>query len=271
MHWGISRLGKGIRYSVSHKLLQKLENIGIRGTALDVFVTYLKDRKQYLKIENKISKSEIIKTGIPQGTVIAPILFLVFINNFCNISNISAKIISYADDTVIIFEGSEWKEVTNKVSSDMKVLKNWLDINLLSLNVAKTKFICFSSYKNPNITEINIQNTNYVINNTKKIKYLGIIVDENLKWQEHILYITGKIRKLVRKFYLLRDILKTKTLMNVCNFLVESIIRYGIIAWGGAYENSLRQLKVVQKLILKTIMKKIIYTPVINCLRNAAV
>lgn len=244
--------------TVSHtKLLQKLENIGIRGTALDVFGSYLKDRKQYVKIEKNISEPEIVKTGIPQGTVIAPILFLIFINDFCNISNISAKIVSYADDTVIIFEDTDWKELTKKVSCDMEIIKNWLDQNLLSLNIDKTKFICFSINTIRNhITEINIQNTDYVISNTKKIKYLGIIVDENLKWQEHIIYITDKIRKLVRKFYMLRDVLKTKTLLNVYNSLVESIIRYGIIAWGAAYENALKPLKVVQKLILKIIMKK---------------
>lgn len=245
--------------TVSHTiLLEKLENVGIRGTALDIFTTYLQNRKQYVKIEKNISDPEIIKTGIPQGTVIAPILFTIFINDFCNISNISAKIVSYADDTVIIFEGIDWEELTKKVSSEMKIIKNWLDQNLLSLNIAKTKFINFSIYKtrNYNITEINIQNTDYVIRNTKKIKYLGVIIDENLKWQEHIIYITDKIRKLIRKFYMLRDILSTKTLLNVYNALVVSIIRYGIIAWGGAYENALKPLKVIQKLILKIIMKK---------------
>lgn len=250
--------------TVSHsKLLQKLENIGIRGTALDVLATYLTDRKQYVKVENKISDSEFIQTGIPQGTVLAPILFLIFINNFCNISNISAKLVSYADDTALIFEGSDWDEVKNKVSSEMKIIKHWLDQNLLSLNITKTKFINFSIQRSPNhnISEINIQNTDYIIHNTRKIKYLGVILDENLKWQEHILYITDKIRKLVRKFYMLRDILKKKTLINVYNALVESIIRYGIIVWGGAYENALKPVKVIQKFILKIIMKKSLTYP----------
>ena len=244
--------------TVSHKkLITKLESVGIRGIALEVFASYLKNRLQFVKIEDKISNGHIVTTGVPQGTVIAPILFSIFINNLCQLK-ITGKLISYADDTAVIFSGSNWDDVVSKVSKDMAKIKNWLDSNLLALNISKTKFITFSIYnsKLPNIKQINIDNNTENLESTDKIKYLGVIVDKNLKWHDHILYITGKIRKLIHKFYNIRDILSRKTLLIVYKSLIESIIRYGIIVWGGTYENALMPVKIIQKTILKIISHK---------------
>ena len=135
----------------------------------------------------------------------------------------------------------------------MAIIKDWLESNLLALNISKAKFITFSMYtsKLPNIKQINIDNNTEDIETTDKIKYLG--VDKNLKWHDYILYITGKIRKLIHKFDNIRDILSRKALLIVYKSLIESIIRYGTIVRGGTYENALMPVKFIQKTILKNL------------------
>lgn len=85
---------------------------------------------------------------------------------------------------------------------------------------------------------------------------MGIIIDQHLKWNEHVNYINNKIRKLIHKFYILRDILNKKNLITIYNSLVESILNYGILAWGGLYKNSLQNLQVTQNTLLKILCRK---------------
>lgn len=237
-------------------LLQKLENIGIRGRVLDVFASYLQNRTQFVRVGGCYSSQHTLTTGIPQGTVIAPILFIIYINSL-NHLNISGQIISYADDTAVVFSSNTWEDVLAKVKSDMNHIKDWLSFNLLSLNILKTKFMTFSIYNSsqPNINEIHLGNDN-IITAVDVIKYLGVHIDKNLKWQDHVLYITNKIRRLFHKFYIFRDILSRNLLLQVYQTLIEAIIRYGILVWGGAYMNCLRPLVTVQKTALKIILRK---------------
>ena len=243
--------------TVSHsKLIQKLEYIGIRGKVLDVFVSYLTNRTQYVKIGDTLSSVEIVKAGIPQGTIVAPLIFLIYVNNLCNI-HINGQLISYADDTAIVVTGDSWEEVEVGALQDMETILAWLDYNLLSFNATKTKFMTFSIYDShqPNINELKL-GKNQTVKKIDKIKYLGIIIDKNLKWMEHVTYITSKIRKMIHKFYGLRYILSRKSLILIYEALVVSTIKYGIIAWGGAYQNSLLPLVNIQKHIVKIIFKK---------------
>ena len=113
--------------TVSHsKLIQKLEYIGIRGKVLDVFVSYLTNRTQYVKIGDTLSSVEIVKAGIPQGTIVAPLIFLIYVNNLCNI-HINGQLISYADDTAIEVTGDSWEEVEVGALQDMETILAWLD------------------------------------------------------------------------------------------------------------------------------------------------
>lgn len=247
------------------KLLEKMEYMGIRGSANLLFKNYLSNRTQRVKIENTYSQVRNSTIGIPQGTVLGPTLFLIYINDIGSILT-NGKIIAYADDTVLTFAGSTWQEVFGKAEDGIRNLYSWLNYNLLSINILKTKYITFSisAVDRPQNTILKIHgedcsNSNCScepIQNVDNIKYLGIILDKHLRWNVHCNYINKKMRYLVYRLYQLRDILDKKLLKMVYMSLVESILRYCLVIWGGGFNNSLQNILITQKFILKIIHKK---------------
>lgn len=253
--------------TVSHKnLIKRMESLGVRGDPLNLFINYLSCRRQKVKVENEFSEVEALTMGVPQGTVLGPVLFLVYINGIGNITP-DLSVISYADDTALLFEGNDWVDVYRRAEFGLGELFGWLNHSLLSLNVDKTKYIAFSASmadRPPNF-ELKIHtedcNNKYIcdckkITSVKKIKYLGVVVDQHLRWGEQCHCVSTRIRKLYYRFYQLRDILSKQLLKIVYGALVESILRYCIIVWGGAYNNALHELMVSQNTIMKIIYKK---------------
>lgn len=244
--------------TVPHRqLLDVLEKNGVRGPVLQVFTNYLVERQQYVKIDDTLSDPCTVKIGIPQGTVLGPLLFILYINSLTTL-NINGIIISYADDTVIAFDGDTWEEVKKCAQNGIMLVKKWLDIYKLTLNVQKTNYIAFSKTKTnrPFFTHLDIQNLPDKIHEASNVKYLGIFIDSNLKWDLHTAHLTKKLNFLIYKFYTIRNILDRSVLITIYQSLVESILRYGILLWGSMYYNSLNPLQKMQNKILKIILKK---------------
>lgn len=231
--------------TVQHTLLlKKLEIYGIRGLPLNLFVNYLKNRQQKVVLGNVSSDNEFIQCGVPQGTVIGPILFLLYMNDLLNNINIKSKIIAYADDMAIFIEARSWEEVRCVAEHDIKEIKTWLDLNMLSLNYNKTYFMPFSIYNNtqPEFDHIRLHenvcsmdnncNCSIKINKTISTKYLGLIIDNHFRWDAHTEKLGCNLRKTFYIFKKLREILPIKILYQFYYALVQSIVSYGIIAWG---------------------------------------
>lgn len=219
------------------------------------------DREQQVKIGDTISGISKISYGVPQGSVLGPTLFLIYVNDLCNMKLENCSIFTYADDTALIFHANSWLQVQQMAESGVHHVSNWLTKNLLTLNVRKTKFITFSIRENslPDFEFtlkvhacVNPATNNCAcekIESDSKIKYLGVIIDQHLTWRPHILNLSEKIRKLMWVFKKLRYVADVSLLHSTYKALAQSVLTYCITVWGGAskthfmpIERSLRAL-----------------------------
>lgn len=244
--------------TISHEiLLQKLQRYGFRGNAYTLLQTYLEERVQYVQIEDCLSTAGTVKYGVPQGTVLGPLLFVIYINDLLAMQS-KGKIISYADDTAVVYTGNTWEHLKSVVEDDFSYIKKWFDANLLTLNTDKTTFLTFSSYQMETIDSLGVADGGGMlrIQSSDSVKYLGVIIDKNIRWSLHIGNIVKKLRGLLPKFRLLKDYLDRNHLMTLYFSLVQSHLAYGIVGWGGAYNNVLKNLEVIQRRFLKIIFEK---------------
>ena len=244
--------------TVSHPiLLETLERYGMRGIVLDVFKSYLMGRTQYVKVGKSLSEPKQIKMGVPQGTVLGPILFNLYINTLYSL-DMEGRFFAYADDTVLLVSGSTWEDVKQLTIMGMEKTKCFLDNFKLTLNISKTTYIAFTalSVNRPDFNEIKIPSLEEPIKEVFHIKYLGIMVDFRLKWDVHIQYLCKKLRFFIHKFYLLREFLNRRLLIMFYRTLVEPLFRYGLLVWGGAYNIHLEPLKIIQNYIVRVMLQK---------------
>ncbi|KAL3283323.1 hypothetical protein HHI36_006471, partial [Cryptolaemus montrouzieri] len=248
-------LAKAFNTVPHDRLLNVLWHYGVRGTVWELFRNYLYDRQQAVRINGALSSMLPVEIGIPQGTVLGLISFLAYIKDLLFL-DLGGSVTSYADDTAIAFWGATWKEVKSKMCEGLKITKTWLDSYKLPLNLEKTNYIAFSLPNASKAIFTVFKIDNQFIKEVAATKYLGVIIDQFLKWKPHMEYLSNRIRKLIHKFYLIRQVLGTRTLFIIYKSLIESLIKYGILVWGGLYENALYRLNVAQKYILKIIFKK---------------
>lgn len=247
--------------TVDHKtLIERLEELGFRGLALNLFKTYLSNRQQIVDIDNTRSDGRQIKYGVPQGSVLGPVLFSIYINGLLELGNVGGDISSFADDTVILFEGETWEDVRETVERELILIKSWFDKMSLTINYDKTNYIAFSCDKKniPTYNKIRLHSTteDIFIKEVNHTKYLGVEIDRHLKWENHIMATVKKLRYILYTFRHLKKILTIVQLKCVYHALVSSHIQYGIISWGGTYYSHLKPLETIQKRFLKTIWEK---------------
>lgn len=250
-------------------LLQKLERVGIRGTPLELFRDYLTNRSQRVKIDDMISDEETVTYGVPQGSILGPSLFLIFINDLCCFNPNHGRIFTFADDTALLFEGDTWEQARSYAEQGLRDVISWLQINLLTLNFNKSKFIYFSIIKR-NISSV--QNMKIQAHSCKdapdkdcgcvfleqvnSIKYLGVIIDEQLTWMPHIESVSSRVRKLIWVFKNLRHVTSSELLKSIYYAICQSIVGYCISVWGGACKTKLLNLERSQRSVLKVMSFK---------------
>jgi len=156
-------------------LLTKLEHYGIRGIALEWFKNYLTNRKQIVKYKQKNFESLTIKCGVPQGSILGPLLFLVYMNDISRCSDI-LSIILFADDTNLFLSHKNLDTLENTMNHELRKIASWLSANKLFLNIKKTHFIIFKSRgKKPN-QNVSIKINGQPIEQVKNTKFLGLYI-----------------------------------------------------------------------------------------------
>ena len=186
---------------VDHKLMLRKHNLyGIKGGALNLFTSYLSTRTQVYKIKNTMSSSSPVSCSVPQKSNLRPLHFLLYVNDLPNCLK-NCTPFMYADDTNLTVHGNTAKDLELKLNSELNNVHKWLITNRLTLNVEKTEYMLVGSRQKlanlSNLSEIKVSIDNNEVERVSNTKTLGIIIDENLKWKEHIDSASKKISKTI--------------------------------------------------------------------------
>ena len=233
-------------------MLLKLEHYGIRGTALKWFKSYLSDRKQFVFINGASSEWLDITCGVPQGSVLGPLLFLIYINDLPNISN-TLDFSLFADDTNIYHEAESPEKLESDLNRGLKELHCWLIVNRLSLNIEKTNFVIFHPYNKKSKYNVTLKIQKKALQEKSDVKYLGIMIDSGLTWNSHINTISKKIARSIGILYKIRNIVNIDILKILYYSLIHSHLNYAIEAWGSADLTHLNILLTQQKRAMRMI------------------
>jgi len=211
--------------TVNHKvLITKHEHYGIRGVLLKWFESYLTGRKQFVLVNGQSSNLKDIYCGVPQGSVLGPLLFLIYINDLPNVSK-KLNFYPFADDTNIYYESNDLN-IEKILNNELKQLSMWLKVNRLALNIEKTNFVIFHACQRVKDHNITLKLDRKAISERDYIKYLGIAVDSKLSRKPHINNISKKISRSVGILYRIRKLVNQSILKNVYYSLIYSHIVY---------------------------------------------
>lgn len=226
-------------------LLKKLEYYGSRNVSLKWFSSYLSNRQQFTEINGIQSTCATVQTGVPQGSTLGPLLFLLYINDIVHASY-AMRFILFADDTNAYYSGSNLELVTQIMNRELKNIYNWLLANKLSINLDKTHFIIFAGKKHiPDNIDIKIGNTS--IERVFSTKFLGILIDSQITWKNHIQYIRSKLCKIKGILCKIKQNLTKEARKTIYYSLMYPYLQYCNIAWGSAQNAIINPLVIIQK------------------------
>ena len=242
--------------TVDHNiLLTKLQYYGIRGSCHNWFTSYLSNRTQTCPMNSFMSSPKLVKCGVPQGTILGPLLFLLYINDLPNCLYFSQPRM-YADDTSLTFASVDLKHIDDCLNYDLNRVYIWLSANKLTLNLTKTEFMLVASrQKLSTFSEIPSFSINdHPVKQVSSVKSLGVHIDQNMSWECHIQNICKKIASALGAIRRIRHLIPFNILINVYDSLVQPHFNYCSVVWGNCGSGLSEKLQKLQNRAARILM-----------------
>ena len=229
---------------VNHKiLLNKLYAFGIRGNVHKLIESYLSDRKQIVELKRispitrteEVFTSEVrnITSGVPQGSILGPLFFIIYINDISTVTMHHMTL--FADDSTILLAGNDRTALEFDLNNTLTTIIKWLEENDLKINLGKTKIMNFRQRAKSD-TNLNLHYDQTNINEIEVTKFLGLYIDNKVNWKAHINEVCKRLSRSSYALYRLKKSVNQPTLLTAYHGYVASILRYGIIFWGNSVE-----------------------------------
>ena len=196
-----------------------------------------------------------INCGVPQGSILGPTLFLIYINNLAFVTRILDPIL-YADDTNLFYESKNLNEEIEVINSELKLVENWCSRNKPTVNMDKTNFIIIKSYQNRFQLNKKLKLFGNDLNETESIKFLGVYIDKNLTWESDINHVNKQMRSMSSLMVKSSEFLPRHVLKLIYNAFINSKISYCLEAWGNAAKCFIDRIYITQKRILRIMFKQ---------------
>ena len=232
-------------------LLKKLHFYGVQNQCLDFFRSYLTGRSQFLKYNSFTSTSAKPTTlGVPQGSILGPLLFLLYINDI-HLSSSVPHFLLYADDTALLFSAPTLDDLKATMNKSLSKVATWLNSNRLTLNVKKSTYQLFSIHSR--LPDICINIGGSLLGRSQSFKYLGVTIDENLKWSTHIKNVENTVARNIGIIGRSQFMLDSQYLLLLYNALILPFFNYCLQIWGNTYPSNISKLVILQKKIVRII------------------